>query len=107
MLSAGGFHTCLLKNEPSTRSVETSDDFTRLAAQLSNITSTPNTPAQSSVTVTDGVCPTVENSTFQASTTLPPTPNEAVCNCVYSNSLTCVVKESTASQPIIVGALLE
>jgi 1,3-beta-glucanosyltransferase GAS1 len=87
--------------------VQTTDDFTRLAAQLKNVTSPPNTPAQSTLTVTDGTCPTAENATFQASTTLPPTPDESVCNCVYQNALSCVVNAATARQPIVVGALLE
>lgn len=89
------------------RSVTTSDDFTRLAAQLSNVTSTPNTPAQSSVTVTQGECPSTENSTFQASNTLPGTPDETVCNCLYDNSFSCVVESATAQSPAKMGALLE
>lgn len=41
-------------------------------------------------------CPTT--STWQAATALPPTPNDAVCQCMVSN-LTCVAKSSlTASQ---------
>jgi hypothetical protein len=87
--------------------VETSEDFTRLATQLSNITSGPNIPTQSSVQVTEGVCPSAENSTFQASETLPPTPDDAVCSCLYSNSFSCVVSEATAGKPDIVGALTE
>lgn len=89
------------------QTVQTSSDFNLLAAQLKNVTSTPNTPAQSTLTVTDGTCPTAENATFQASTTLPPTPDESVCNCIYKNALSCVVNAATANQPIIVGALLD
>ena len=97
---------CLpLKVHPSR--VETSQDFTRLASQLSNITTGPNIPSESSVTVTDGACPTAENSTFQASETLPPTPDEAVCSCLYRTSFSCVVAEVTANKPDIVGALTE
>jgi hypothetical protein len=88
-------------------SVETSDDFNRLASQLKNVTSTPNTPAQSSVTVTQGACPTAENSTFQASNTLPSTPDETVCNCLYDNSFSCVVAAATTQNPAIMGALIE
>lgn len=86
--------------------VDVSDDFTRLANQLSNVTSTPNTPAQSSVTVTEGACP-AENSTFLASTDLPPTPNEAICNCLYDNSFTCVVTSAASQNPAILGSLLD
>lgn len=57
--------------------VTTSDDFTRLAAQYSNA-SGPNTPSQSAAGSTQfPACPQ-ENSTFFASTTLPPTPNDTV-----------------------------
>ncbi|GHJ88206.1 hypothetical protein NliqN6_4608 [Naganishia liquefaciens] len=87
--------------------VETSQDFTRLASQLSNITTGPNIPSESSATVTDGACPTAENSTFQASETLPPTPDEAVCSCLYRTSFSCVVAEVTANKPDIVGALTD
>lgn len=89
------------------QTVETSDDFDRLAARLSNVTSTPNTPAQSSVTFTQGECPTAENSTFQASNTLPDTPDQTVCNCLYENSFSCVVERATAGRPAIMGALID
>lgn len=59
------------------------------------------------MTVTDGACPAAENSTFQASETLPPTPDEAVCSCLYTTSFSCVVAEVTANKPDIVGALTE
>ncbi|KAJ9103607.1 hypothetical protein QFC20_004763 [Naganishia adeliensis] len=87
--------------------VQTSDDFTRLASQLKNITSPPNTPTESSVQVTQGVCPAAENATFQASETLPPTPNDAVCDCLYEKSFSCVVAAETANKPDIVGALTD
>jgi hypothetical protein len=38
---------------------------------------------------------------------LPPTPDDAVCSCLYSNSFSCVVSEATAGKPDIVGALTE
>ena len=88
-------------------SVDTSDDFDRLATQYKNVTSTPNSPAASSVTVTQGACPTTENATFQASNTLPGTPDETVCNCLYDNSFSCVVRPATAANPAIVGSLIE
>ncbi|KAI5449931.1 1,3-beta-glucanosyltransferase [Naganishia albida] len=87
--------------------VETSDDFTRLATQLKNITSPPNTPTQGSVQSTQGICPTAENATFQASEVLPPTPNDAVCSCLYEKSFSCVVTPETANKPDIVGALTD
>lgn len=57
--------------------------------------------------MTQGVCPAAENATFQASETLPPTPNDAVCDCLYDKSFSCVVAAETANKPDIVGALTE
>ena len=61
----------------SGNTVTTSDDFTRLANQYSNATG-PNSPSQSSAGSTQfPTCPQ-QNSSFFASTTLPPTPNDTV-----------------------------
>lgn len=67
----------------SGNTVTTSSDFTLLAAQYSNSTP-PNSPSQSSAS--DSVYPSCpsQNSTFLASSTLPPTPNDAACNCLES-----------------------
>jgi len=97
---------CTDMNSPSRR-VETSADFTRLVAQLSNVTAPPNSPSQSSVQVTEGACPSAENSTFEAATVLPPTPDKDVCNCLYEKSFSCVVAAATANDPAKVGALTE
>lgn len=67
----------------SGNTVTTSTDFTRLAAQYANATP-PNTPTQSSASgSTYPSCPS-QNSTFLASSSLPPTPNDAACNCLES-----------------------
>ncbi|WRT68843.1 uncharacterized protein IL334_005824 [Kwoniella shivajii] len=84
--------------------VTTSDDFTRLSTQY-NATAPPNSPAQSSVTAGQTDCPS-ESATFIASNTLPPTPNEDVCNCINQKSLACLVLQKTANSPTIVGDLL-
>ncbi|OXG33135.1 1,3-beta-glucanosyltransferase [Cryptococcus neoformans] len=85
--------------------VTVSDDFTRLATQY-NSTSPPNSPTKSSVTANETDCP-AESDSLLASSTLPPTPNESVCNCINENSLSCKVKQSSANSPEIVGALLD
>ncbi|WVR09251.1 hypothetical protein IAU60_006316 [Kwoniella sp. DSM 27419] len=85
-------------------SVNTSDDFTRLGAQY-NATNPPNSPAKSSVTAGTSTCPD-ESAALIASTNLPPTPNEAVCNCVNQKSLACKVTQASANSPTIVGDLL-
>jgi hypothetical protein len=61
--------------------VTTSTDYTRLAAQYSAVTP-PNSPAKGSDS-SYPACPS-QNSTFLASSTLPPTPNDAACNCLES-----------------------
>lgn len=86
-------------------SVTVSDDFTRLATQY-NSSSPPNSPAKSSVTANKTDCP-AESSSLLASSTLPPTPDERFCNCINENSLSCIVKQSSANSPEIVGALLD
>lgn len=68
----------------SGNTVTTSDDFTRLKTQYGQI-SPPNSPSQSSTSDSSyPSCPS-QNSTFLASTTLPPTPNDAACQCLESN----------------------
>ncbi|WVQ92527.1 hypothetical protein IAS59_006338 [Cryptococcus gattii] len=47
------------------------------------------------------------NTSLLASSTLPPTPDEKFCNCINENSLSCIVKQSSANSPEIVGTLLD
>nr|KIR82947.1 1,3-beta-glucanosyltransferase [Cryptococcus tetragattii IND107] len=89
----------------SNNTVTVSADFTRLATQY-NSSSPPNSPAKSSVTANTTDCP-AESSSLLASSTLPPTPDEKFCNCINENSLSCIVKQSSANSPEIVGALLD
>lgn len=86
-------------------SVEVSSDFTRLSAEY-NGTTGPNSPAQSSQTFTATDCPAI-NGSLLASTTLPPTPDEAVCDCLLQNALSCRVLPATSNEPAIVGSLTE
>nr|ADE10078.1 glyco hydro 72 [Tremella fuciformis] len=87
-------------------SVQTSDDFTRLAAEY-NSTTPPNTPTQSAAPAASTIgCP-AENDTLLASSTLPPTPDESVCNCINENAFACLLKQSSANEPIIVGSLTD
>lgn len=85
--------------------VTTGDDFTRLQAQYGNVTSPPNTPTQGSSPVTYPSCPG-QNSSFAASTTLPPTPNEAACDCIES-TFGCAFEPPTSNYSAIVGALID
>lgn len=84
--------------------VTTSDDFDRLKTHY-NGASGPNSPSEGSSTSNYPSCPTV-NSSFVASTTLPPTPNESACDCVLS-SLSCRFQPATSNYSAIVGQLLD
>lgn len=87
--------------------VTTSDDFNRLKTQYGGITP-PNSPSSSGLTTSYPSCP-AQNSTFLASTTLPPTPNDNSCNCLES-TLACqfTPKTNNATQVSnIVGPLLD
>ncbi|KAG9223189.1 glycoside hydrolase family 72 protein [Pleurotus ostreatus PC15] len=83
--------------------VTTSDDFDRLRTQY-NQASGPNSPARSSAATTFGSCP-AESDTFAASTTIPPTPNEAACGCLQS-TLSCRFTPQTSNYSAIAGELI-
>lgn len=64
--------------------VTKSDDFNRLVTQYGQA-SPPNSPSQGSTSDSSyPSCPS-QNASFIASSTLPPTPNDAACNCLESN----------------------
>lgn len=85
--------------------VTTSSDFTALASQYAAVNA-PNTPSQSSAGNTEFPgCP-AQNSTFLASTSLPPTPNDADCACL-EKSLSCQFTPQTTNTTAIVGELLD
>jgi hypothetical protein len=83
--------------------VTTSADFTRLQAQY-NVTSPPNSPSKGSSSPTYPSCPG-ENSTFAASTSLPPTPNLAACECLES-TFGCKFTPTISNYSAIVGTLI-
>ena len=72
-------------------------DFDNLSSQIAKVN--PTGPNSASYTPSNNpqACPTT--STWQASTDLPPTPNEAICNCMMSN-LKCVAKSSLSGDDI-------
>jgi len=90
---------------PDGSTVTTSSDFNALATQYSQV-SAPNTPSQSSAGSTNyPTCP-AQNSTWLASTTLPPTPNDQSCQCLES-TLSCLFTPETNNYTAIVGELLD
>lgn len=86
-------------------SVQTSDDFNRLKTQYGQV-SPPNSPSKSSAGSTSFPSCPQQNSTFLASTTLPPTPNDAACACLES-ALSCQFTPKTVNVSDIVGPLLD
>ncbi|PBL00945.1 glycoside hydrolase family 72 protein [Armillaria gallica] len=97
----GQFGMVNISSDGST--VTTGDDFARLKTEYGQI-SPPNSPSQSSATTTYPACPTT-NDTFAASSTLPPTPNEDACNCLF-RSLDCQFTPQTSNYSAIVGELI-
>ncbi|KAI0702424.1 Glucanosyltransferase-domain-containing protein [Cytidiella melzeri] len=84
--------------------VTTGAEFDNLKTEYGKV-SPPNSPT--SGTNAYPACPT-QDSTFLASTTLPPTPNDNSCNCVES-AVACQFKPSTSNSTIlsgIIGSLL-
>lgn len=74
----------------SGNSVSTRDDFNFLSSQIAAITpSGVNMGSYNPTNTAPANCPAVGTSSWEASNTLPPTPNRELCECMY-NALTCV-----------------
>ncbi|CAE6432922.1 unnamed protein product [Rhizoctonia solani] len=102
--AVGGYGMIELSADNTT--VTTSDDFTRLQNVLSNITFV-NEPTQSSASPSSyPACPAA-NTEFLASSTLPPTPNTATCECIKANSFSCLFTPTTEQGIRGVGQLLD
>jgi len=88
----------------SGQTVTTSEDFDRLKQQYA-LAAPPNTPAQASAPASVyGTCPAATTS-FVASTNIPPTPNDAACNCLFK-TLGCQFTPQTADYTAITGELI-
>ncbi|KAJ1310264.1 hypothetical protein OPQ81_007006 [Rhizoctonia solani] len=102
--AVGGYGMIELSSDNKT--VTTSDDFTRLQNVLSNITFV-NEPTQSSASQSSyPACPSADSS-FLASSSLPPTPNTATCDCIQKNSFSCLYTPTTQAGISGVGQLLD
>ncbi|TFY83134.1 hypothetical protein EWM64_g879 [Hericium alpestre] len=85
--------------------VQTSQDFDNLKAQYGQA-SGPNSPSQSSAgSSTYPACP-AQSTNLLVSNTLPPTPNDAACDCLQ-NSLSCQFTPTTSNTTGILGPLLD
>lgn len=85
--------------------VTPNSDFTALLAQYGQATP-PNTPDQATAGNTNyPACP-AQSTDLLASTTLPPTPNDAACQCLEKD-LNCQFTPQTNNFTDIVGELLD
>lgn len=75
--------------------VLTLTDFNNLKSQLADIDPTYATADSASSSATVTTCPTID-ADWSATTVLPPTPDESVCDCMV-DSLSCVVDDSVDS----------
>lgn len=99
---AGQFGMITLSSDGST--VTTTTDFNNLVTAYGAVQFV-NTPAQSSAPAASyPACP-AENSTFLGSSTLPPTPVDAACQCMEA-SLSCQFNPQTSNTTGILGPLL-
>ncbi|KAI0307493.1 glycoside hydrolase family 72 protein [Multifurca ochricompacta] len=99
----GAFGMITLSSDGST--VTPNTDFENLKTMYNQV-SFINDPSQSSApSASYAACPQ-QNTTFLASTTLPPTPNDAACQCLESN-LSCQFNPQTSNTTAILGPLLD
>jgi len=99
----GQFGMVTISSDGST--VTTSDDFQRLQTEYGSVTFI-NSPTQAAVApAVYPSCP-ASSPAFDASTTLPPTPNDAACSCL-ENNLSCQFEPLTNNVTAVVGTLLD
>ena len=99
----GEFGMVTISSDGST--VTPNDDFDNLQTMYSQL-SFVNDPTQSSApSASYPSCPQ-QNSSFLASTTLPPTPSDSACQCLEAN-LSCQFNPQTSNTTAIIGPLLD
>ncbi|KAF8599311.1 hypothetical protein BDV93DRAFT_497980 [Ceratobasidium sp. AG-I] len=95
--------------------VTINSDFTKLQNAYAAV-SPSNSPAEGSATQPaypscptqgEGTTNTGSATSWLGSTTLPPTPQQSVCDCLTDNAFSCTATRQTAQSPIILGALLD
>ena len=100
---AGQFGMVNISADGST--VTTSTDYSNLQAAYGSVTFINDPPLSNAPTASYPSCPG-QNSSFLASTSLPPTPNDAACKCLQAN-LDCQFNPQTNNITGIVGPLLD
>jgi hypothetical protein len=100
--AAGEFGIVTISTDGKT--VTTTTDFDNLSTQYKGVT-TLNTPSKSSATASQySTCPTTIGATT-VSSSLPPTPNDAACNCLKS-TLSCQFTPATSNYSAVVGGVI-
>ena len=82
----------------SDNKVTTRADFASLSKEMASASPTGPNSASYSPTNSAQACPTID-SEWEASTKLPPSPNTAICGCMYAN-LTCVAKSGLSDKDL-------
>jgi len=101
--SQGEFGLVNISTDGST--VTPNTDFNNLQAMYSQV-SLINSPAKSAAPAASYPSCPQQNSTFLASTTLPPTPSDSACQCLES-SLSCQFNPQVSNTTAILGPLLD
>jgi len=100
---AGQFGMVNISADGST--VTTSTDYSNLQAAYGAVTFVNVPPQSSAPAASYPACP-AQNTSFLASSTLPPTPNDAACRCLEAN-LDCLFNPQTSNTTSILGPLLD
>jgi uncharacterized membrane protein YgcG len=91
-------------------SVTTTQDFTNLQTQFTAVVFDTSITQSSAGTTSFPACAAPDGVNFLGSTTLPPTPDEAACDCAVQKGFSCTFTPQTTnatSVNIIEGALLD
>ncbi|KAJ7169454.1 1,3-beta-glucanosyltransferase [Mycena filopes] len=101
--SAGNFGMVDISSDGKT--VTPNQDFNNLVTQYTKV-SFVNSPSKASAAASSfPACPTA-NSSWAASNTLPPTPNDAACACLQ-NAMSCQFHASSSNYSVLVGTLID
>jgi len=101
--AVGGYGMVNISSDGTT--VTVSDDFTRLQQQYSQVSFINSPDSSSAGSNTQATCP-AQSANFTASTTLPPTPVDSLCQCA-EKTFGCVFDNGNANNvSVIIGDLL-
>ncbi|XBW36982.1 hypothetical protein QEN19_002562 [Hanseniaspora menglaensis] len=79
----------------SSGDVSTMADYKYYSSEINSVSPSSTNSNSYTPSTTSMTCPTIQSSTWLATTVLPPTPNTDLCECAY-DSLSCVVDSSVS-----------